>query len=179
MSCSRPAGTHCSERSSGRRGFPHEKIRRTLGERFSNIVTIDTDGSVANGDNRRSDLACFTSTRTRRTATTVSPGPALFGQPLPLIPGDQACYRRCGDVLSRFFVQFMCSAGQARARSARPSPSSNGPPGSPETTASVRCSNVPRGCDALEDGAGRAGRPRVSSPAAPCGRLAPLGESTW
>lgn len=23
----------------------------------------------------------------------MSPGPALFGQPLPLIPGNQACYR--------------------------------------------------------------------------------------
>ena len=39
--------------------FPHETIRRTLGERFSDIVTIDTDGSVANGDNEnRTWLVC-------------------------------------------------------------------------------------------------------------------------
>lgn len=39
--------------------FPHEKIRRTLGERFSDIITIDTDGSVANDDNEnRTWLVC-------------------------------------------------------------------------------------------------------------------------
>jgi len=39
--------------------FPHEKIRRTLAERFSDIISIDTDGSVANGDNEnRTWLVC-------------------------------------------------------------------------------------------------------------------------
>lgn len=44
--------------------FPHEKIRRTLSERFSEIVTIDTDGSVANDDNEnRTWLVCTKSER--------------------------------------------------------------------------------------------------------------------
>ena len=44
--------------------FPHEKIRRTLGERFSDIITIDTDGSVANGDNEnRTWFVCTKSDR--------------------------------------------------------------------------------------------------------------------
>jgi len=39
--------------------FPHEKIRRTLGERFSDIISIDTDGSVADDDNEnRAWLVC-------------------------------------------------------------------------------------------------------------------------
>jgi SAM-dependent methyltransferase len=44
--------------------FPHDKIRKALGERFSNVIIIDSDGSVVNGDNEnRTWFVCTKSER--------------------------------------------------------------------------------------------------------------------
>lgn len=44
--------------------FPRDKIRKTLGERFSNIVIIDSDGSIVDGDNEnRTWFVCTKSER--------------------------------------------------------------------------------------------------------------------
>jgi SAM-dependent methyltransferase len=44
--------------------FPRGKIRKALGERFSNVIIIDSDGSVVNGDNEtRTWFVCTKSER--------------------------------------------------------------------------------------------------------------------
>src|ERR1035438_905754 len=44
--------------------FPHDKIRKALGERFPEIITIDSDGSVVNDDNEnRTWFVCTKSER--------------------------------------------------------------------------------------------------------------------
>ncbi len=44
--------------------FPHDKVRKALGERFSEVITIDSDGSVVNDDNEnRTWFVCTKSER--------------------------------------------------------------------------------------------------------------------
>jgi cyclopropane fatty-acyl-phospholipid synthase-like methyltransferase len=44
--------------------FSHEKIRETLGERFSNVIIIDSDGSIVNAENEnRTWFVCTKSER--------------------------------------------------------------------------------------------------------------------
>ncbi len=58
--------------------FPRERIRKALGERFSNITTIDSDGGVVNGDGEnRTWFAC---TKPGREGPSRSPGGPVSGR---------------------------------------------------------------------------------------------------